>query len=136
MTPQTETGNSARPAGFFDGPGFPVFAFAALLVYELFLGAVLTSRPGAAGWGRFVQDFRIWCFNYDPRTGYLEWASVIIMLLEPVSVGLIIAFVWRQALRELRHAATWRLTWPHWSGGTLASLLVVEIGRASCRERV
>jgi protein SCO1/2 len=118
----------ARSVGFFDGPGFPIFVFSTLLAYEVFLGAVLATPPGGeAGWGRFVQDFRIWCFNYDPRTGYLEWASVFVMLFEPVSVGLIVALVWRGALRELRHAATWRLTWPHWTGGMLVTTLVVGV---------
>ena len=114
----------ARSVGFFDGPGFPAFVFAALLVYEIFIGLILATPPGATGWGRFVQDFRIWCFNYDPHSGYLEWASVGVMLAEPLSVALIVGVIWRQALKDFRHAATWRATWPQWTGGVLLTVIV------------
>lgn len=118
----THTG--IRPVGFFDGPGFPAFVFAALLVYEVFIVLILASPPGDTGWGRFAQEFRIWCFNYDPHSGFLEWASVGVMLAEPLSVALIVGFVWRQALRDFRRAATWRATWPQWCGGALLTLVV------------
>lgn len=110
--------------GFFAGPGFPVFVFAALLGYEAFVAAVLLSPAGDSGWAAFARDFRIWCFDYDPRTGFMERASVAVMLAEPLSVGLVIGVIWRDALRRLALAAVRRTVWPHAAGGLALSALI------------
>jgi protein SCO1/2 len=71
---------------FFLGAGLPVFLLAALAVYEAALLGLLFAPPGAGWLGAWREEFKIWCFNYDPRTGGMEWAAVGMMLLEPLFV--------------------------------------------------
>ena len=113
-----------RPTGFFAGAGFPVFVFAALLGYEAFVAAALLSPPGETGWAAFARDFRMWCFDYDPRTGYIERASIAVMLAEPLSVGLIVALIWRDTLRPLGRLAAWRGLWTAAVAGGLLSATI------------
>lgn len=81
--------------GFITGPGLPAFLSAALSVYEVFLLLVIFAPPGWGAWSAFSEEFKIWCFSYDPRTGGMEWMSVVIMLAEPAFiVGLVLA-LWR-----------------------------------------
>jgi protein SCO1/2 len=81
--------------GFVTGPSLPVFLSAAVAVYEVFLLLVIFAPPGWGAWSAFSEEFKIWCFSYDPRTGGMEWMSVVIMLAEPAFiVGLVLA-LWR-----------------------------------------
>lgn len=81
--------------GFITGPGLPVFLTTAVAVYEVFLLLVIFAPPGWGAWSAFSEEFKIWCFSYDPRTGGMEWMSVVIMLAEPAFiVGLVLA-LWR-----------------------------------------
>jgi protein SCO1/2 len=93
---------------FFTGTGFPLFLLAAAAVYETFLLAVVLAPESTGAWGGFSREFKQWCFRYDPRTGGMEWAAVWVMLAEPAFVVGVAAFLWRRALRPLRHAAGWR----------------------------
>src|SRR5262249_21667510 len=48
-----------------------------------------------------VEDFRLRCFKYDPRSGWMQLSSVWVMLLEPVPLQGILFFIWLAPLREL-----------------------------------
>lgn len=93
--------------GFFTGTGLPIFLLAAALVYETFLLAVVFAPESTGAWGGFAREFKQWCFNYDPRTGGMEWAAVWVMLVEPAFVVGVTLFLWRRGLRELRSWSAW-----------------------------
>jgi protein SCO1 len=93
---------------FFTGAGFPVFVLSAVAVYEAFLLAVVFAPAGWGVWSAFSEEFKVWCFDYDPRTGGMEWAAVIVMLVEPFFIGMIAAFLWRRGLATLGSWAAWR----------------------------
>lgn len=84
----------AAAGGFFTGWGLPVFLGAATVIYELFLLAVLLA-PNRGAWGLFAEDFKIWCFSYDPRTGGVEWMAVAVMLTEPLFICGVLVGIWR-----------------------------------------
>lgn len=97
-----------RGRRFFVGAGLPVFLFAAVTVYEAALLTIIFG-PLDAGWlGELAREFKIWCFNYDPRTGGMEWAAVGMMLLEPLFVVAVAAVLWRRALATQRWGVSWR----------------------------
>lgn len=99
----------ARGSAFFTGPGLPVFLATAAGVYEIFLLLVIFAPGGWGAWSAFAEEFKIWCFRYDPRTGGMEWMAVIIMLVEPVFIVGLLLGIWRfgrprnrPATRDLR----------------------------------
>lgn len=100
-----ETARGLR--GFFTGTGLPLFLLAAAAVYESFLLAVVFAPESTGAWGGFAREFKQWCFRYDARTGGMEWAAVWVMLVEPVFVVLVAAYLWRRGLRPLRSVAGW-----------------------------
>ena len=98
---------------FIIGGGFPAFTLWLLLFYELLLFSILLIPTGSGDLAAFAEDFRIWCFGYDPATGRTEWAFVMAMTVPQVMLGAMIALLWWQPLREVlatpraaaRHAA-------------------------------
>lgn len=108
---------------FFAGLGLPLFIGACVLIYEMFLLAVVFAPDSWGVWASFSEEFKIWCFSYDPRTGYMEWAEVWVMLLEPLFVlAIALAFAWSQ-LGTLAKFSTWRRHYANWFGGiTIASI--------------
>lgn len=96
---------------FFIGAGLPVFLLAATLVYEAFLLALVFAPEGDSWWGGFAREFRVWCFNYDPRTGGMEWGAVGMMVLEPLFVLGAAVLLWRRALAGLRTLGGWLAHW-------------------------
>ncbi len=80
---------------FLTGAGLPVFVGAATAVYELFLLAVLFAPADWGFWGAFAEEFKVWCFSYDPRTGGMEWMAVVIMLAEPLFICGVLVGIWR-----------------------------------------
>lgn len=92
---------------FFTGTGLPLFLLAAAFVYEAFLLAVVFAPESTGAWGGFALEFKQWCFDYDARTGGMEWAAVWVMIVEPAFVVAVAVFLWRRGLRPLRTLAGW-----------------------------
>jgi protein SCO1 len=88
-------------AAFFSGPKFPAFMILAMLFYQIFLAVTIFSPIGESTWGRFMSDFRVWCFGYDPNTGSMQWTAAWIMLTEPIILQAIIIALWRKTLWEM-----------------------------------
>jgi protein SCO1/2 len=86
---------------FLTGGAFPVFTISVLVCWEMFLIGVLLIPPSPSPLGVFAEDFRIWCFGYDPATGRTQWAYVMAMLLPQLMMGSFIALFWWQPLREI-----------------------------------
>jgi protein SCO1/2 len=83
------------------GSSFPAFALSLLACWVIFLIAMLLAPSGPSGLGAFAEDFRIWCFGYDPETGRTELAYVMAMIVPQFVIGAFIAYFWWEPLREL-----------------------------------
>lgn len=88
-------------ATFFSGPKFPAFMLLAMLFYQIFLAVTIFAPIGDSFWGKFMTDFRVWCFGYDPNSGSMQWTAAWIMLTEPILLQVIIIVLWRKSLVEM-----------------------------------
>ncbi len=91
---------------FVIGAAFPAFALSLLFCWLVFLIAMLLAPASASGFGAFAEDFRIWCFGYDPATGRSETAYVLAMIAPQFMIGAAVAYFWWEPLREV-----WRKPW-------------------------
>jgi protein SCO1/2 len=104
---------------FLSGGGFPSFALSLLVFYEILLLVLLFMPAAETGLGAFADDFRVWCFLYDPATGQTDWGYVTGMIVPPLMVGAILALLWWGPLRE-------RLSRPAaLAGPVLAAVMIV-----------
>ena len=87
--------------GFLEGGSFPALAIAALVCWEALLIAILLIPSSPTPLGAFAEDFRVWCFGYDPSTGRMEWAYVMSMLTPQLMIVGVILALWWDPLREL-----------------------------------
>lgn len=121
-------GVAARLREFFTGTGLPLFLMAAALVYETFLLAVVFAPESTGAWGGFAREFKQWCFNYDQRTGGMQWAAVWVMIVEPAFVVAVALFLWRRVLRPLGTLAGWkRNAWSACSGALAAMVAMAGL---------
>ena len=88
---------------FLEGWRFPVLALSALASFAAVLMAMVALPPQAGAAGAFAEEFRQWCFGWDPATGRMEWSFVLMALASPLALGAIIAALWQEPLR-----AAWR----------------------------
>lgn len=79
---------------------FPVLALTVVTGVSLAMLAVLFIPDGDGALAAFAEDFKIWCFGYDPATGKLESAYVGVIAVQPPVIGLMVAVVWWRPLRE------------------------------------
>lgn len=101
---------------------FPVLGMTVLMA-TTFLGvAVLFVPPSNDALGAFAADFKVWCFGYDPATGSMQWAYVVVFLVQPLALALITLALWAPTFRGL----TLRMAGP-WLG---AGLAFVALGAA------
>jgi len=109
---------------------FPVVSLSLLVGFSLAVFAMLVVPTGHDGLGAFAEDFKVWCFGYDPATGKLEWSYVAIAVVQPLMLAAVILVVWWAPLRDgLR---TQRRRVARWSGtGVLAALAVAGLLLAS-----
>jgi protein SCO1/2 len=87
---------------FLTGASFPVFALALLFCWGVFVATMLFLPANQSGLGAFAEEFRIWCFGYDPATGRTESAYVMVMLLPQVMLGGFLLLFWWEPLRAVR----------------------------------
>ncbi len=92
----------------FGGWRFPVVALSLLGFATLLSGAMLVVPPGDTSFHAFAQEFRAWCFGYDPSTGKAETAYVLMILSDPLLLGVVVVGVWWRPLK----AVTLRLAMP------------------------
>ncbi len=82
---------------------FPAFALSLIVGYELLVLAMLLLPITDDAVGRFAEEFKTWCFGYDPATGRSQPMYLILMLTEPLGLGLVLAAVYWKQLREILH---------------------------------
>ncbi len=87
--------------GFLAGAGFPVFALVLLALVGAGMTAMLLLPSSATGLGAFADDFRRWCFGWDPETGRYDVMLVISMLTPPWMLAAVIAAVWWEPLQQV-----------------------------------
>lgn len=90
-----------RATNFLASGRFPAFALFVLLFYQVFVAIMMLAPPATGVWGDFLEDFRVRCFKYDPKSGWMQLSSAWIMLAEPIPLQLILFLIWREPLREL-----------------------------------
>lgn len=126
----------ARATSFLSGGSFAAFALLALLFYQVFVAAMAFAPPATGVWGNFLEDFRLRCFKYDPRNGWMQLSSVWVMLAEPVPLQAIFLFIWRAPLRDLWQSRRRALLPLAGCAILLISLIAVSLlglGRAQAR---
>lgn len=126
-----------RATSFLSGGSFPAFALCALVFYQIFIGVMAFFPPSGGAWGEFLEDFRMRCFKYDPKSGWMQLSSVWVMLSEPLPLEAIFFFIWRTPLRELwqtrRRALAPVAGWALLLVGLIAASLM-GLGRAQARQ--
>lgn len=85
----------------FTGWRFPAFALTLIVVYELGVFAMLMLPVGEDPVGRFAEEFKMWCFGYDPATGRSQPMYLILMISEPLVLGLMLLGVYWNRLKEM-----------------------------------
>ncbi len=86
---------------FFSGWQFPLLLLSVTFFLVLFMLAILLIPDSAGAASTFAEDFKVWCFGYDPATGAMEWGYVFMFLVQPlILIGVVIA-VWSTPLREV-----------------------------------
>lgn len=97
-------GAVARLQAALAGPAFPAFMLTALALFQALMLGLLLLPTGGEGLGAFAEQFKVWCFRYDPATGTLEPAYVVMLIADPLLLGALVVGVWwrplRTALRE------------------------------------
>ena len=84
---------------FLSGWAFPTFLISTLLLATALLGLVLVFPAESTPLEQFAEDFKVWCFGYDPASGELQWAYVISFLTSPLLIALFTAMIWWEPLR-------------------------------------
>ncbi len=79
---------------FFNGWQFPAFALSTVVFLNVLMFGVLLLPSTSSLWGGMVQDFKVWCFGYNPTTGNLDWGYVFSMLASTFVLVGVILLVW------------------------------------------
>lgn len=116
---------------FFASWRFPVLVLSVLLSFKLLALLVLLVPAAPVGLGAFAEEFKIWCFGYDPAKGTFESAYVGLTLAEPVVLGSIIAVIWWRPLRHILRDRP-RAVLPY-LGATVAIVIAGSIALAGSR---
>ncbi len=93
---------------FFASWRFPAIVLSVLVTFKILLVTALLVPP-PPGLESFAEDFKTWCFGYDPATGKMQTAYVLVTLAEPLVLGSIIAAIWWKPLRTVVRESPWAL---------------------------
>lgn len=85
----------------FGGWPFPVFLICTVVSGTLMLTVVLIAPTEGTALEQFAEDFRRWCFAYDPATGRESYSYAVAMLTSPMWLIGVTLFVWWQPLRDV-----------------------------------
>lgn len=111
---------------FISGWQFPVLLISIVTFLLLFMLAMLFMPDSAGAASAFAEDFRVWCFGYDPATGTMEWGYVFMFLVQPFILISIIIGVWAGPLREILSQAPAKVL--PYVGGSLGLVIVLAAG--------
>jgi protein SCO1 len=80
---------------------FPVFMLVTLFLSWILIMFMAFVPVTDSAWGAFAEDFKVWCFGYDPETGGLKWIYIFMFSINPLILALVILFVWSEPLKEV-----------------------------------
>lgn len=80
---------------------FPAVALPLLGLVQALLLALLVVPADAGAFSRFAEDMKVWCFGYDPATGRLQPAYVLMVVVDPALLAALIAAVWWRPLSRV-----------------------------------
>lgn len=86
---------------YFTSWRFPVFMLISMFMFWVLIMFLALMPTGESAWGAFAEDFKRWCFAYDPATGSMEWIYVIMYTVNPLILAVVIVFVWYEQLKEV-----------------------------------
>lgn len=89
---------------FFSSYRFPVVVLSTMGLLAATTVGVLLIPPSDSALAAFAEDFKVWCFGYDPSTGEMEWSYVGSFLLQPLLMSGIVFLVWNGALKRATRA--------------------------------
>jgi protein SCO1 len=107
-------------SAFFAGWAFPSFLLFTSALWTLVLALMLVLPAEGTALEQFAEDFRIWCFGYDPETGNTQWAYAATMMTAPFMLGGVTVLIWWEPLRDTLRSAPRRL----WRTGVASAVLV------------
>lgn len=86
---------------YFSSWRFPSFMLATLLFSWILIMVMAFIPVSDTAWGAFAEDFKVWCFGYDPETGSMQWIYLIMFTVNPLIMSFVIFFVWSEPFREV-----------------------------------
>lgn len=104
---------------------FPAVVLPLLGLVQLLLLALLVVPAEAGVLSRFAEDMKVWCFGYDPATGGLQPAYVLMVVVDPAILAGLVTVVWWRPLTRIARRLPWALL-PYGAGAlVLASALAL-----------
>jgi protein SCO1/2 len=79
---------------------FPAWLLSILAFGTLAMLAMLLAPRGPSGFGAFAEEFQVWCFGFDPATGRMQPATVVVALVQPAVLSAVIWAFWAGPLRS------------------------------------
>ncbi len=86
---------------FFESGKFAIFAISLLFFTALLLGAGLFIPKSFGKLGKIAEEFKVWCFGYDPTTGTYDWGYFSSFFGVPLMLGGILWFLWGDQVKAL-----------------------------------
>lgn len=90
MSGTSDNPRNSKVDAFFSET-FGALTLSVMALYEAWLLALFLLPVGSS---HFADEFRVWCFGYNPATGAYEWALVGAMLVPPWLLAAFIVTVW------------------------------------------
>ncbi|WP_372634521.1 SCO family protein [Fodinibius sp.] len=90
-----------RIENYFISWRFPSFMLAALFFSWVLIMIMVFVPVTDTTWGAFAEDFKVWCFGYDPATGSIQWIYPIVFTINPLILSVVILFVWGEPLKKV-----------------------------------
>jgi protein SCO1 len=79
---------------------FPLTALSVLFGFALLMLVALALPVSSSPLGQFAEEFKTWCFGYDPATGRMETGYVAMMITEPFVLGGLIYLLWKGPIHD------------------------------------
>ena len=79
---------------------YPLYLGSVLILFSLLLLTILLWPASASTLGSFAEEFRVWCFGYNPATGAIEWAYIAMLIGQPAVLAVFIVGVWWRPIRD------------------------------------
>lgn len=106
---------------------FAIFTVATLSLTVLFLVFMLVVPASSDALGSFAEDFKVWCFGYDPATGTFEWGYVFIFIAQPTVLAAVTAGIWARPLREVWSTPRQTLPWVGAAGAFVVASIALMV---------